>query len=166
MKFNLNIFLSLLALGLFAFSCSSDELPEPEVVEPPIGSERIIWTGTPTTFTKANGADPTQPENQDRLTDNVWITRGNSGGEIYNAQSENARIKNNSPQGTLWAEGSIDDIDNLTFATFRQAVGKPKNVVGKDLVLFLVADNTYVSVTFTSWTSRRGGGFAYTRSTP
>lgn len=165
MHFNWKLLSGFLFIALFAVACSSDELPEPEQPEPPSG-ERTVWTGTPTTFTKAAETDPTQPENQDRLTDNVWITRGNDGGQIYNAVSETSATKSSSPRGTQWAVGSINDIDNLTFAPFRTAVGNPKNVAGKELVLFLVEDNIYLSVTFTSWSANKRGGFGYTRSTP
>jgi hypothetical protein len=43
-------------------------------------SEGTVWSGERITFTKADGADPTAPENQDGITENVWITRGNDGG--------------------------------------------------------------------------------------
>lgn len=42
-------------------------------------------------------------------------------------------------------------IDNLTFRPFRIGVGQPKAVVGSDLVLYLVEDNVYITVKFTSW---------------
>ena len=57
-------------------------------------------------------------------------------------------------------------IDQLSFDDFRSAVGQPKEVVGKNLVLHLVDDNTYLSVKFTSWSSGNKGGFSYERSTP
>ena len=37
---------------------------------------QTFWTGPKITFTKADDADWTLEENQDRITDNVWITRG------------------------------------------------------------------------------------------
>lgn len=39
---------------------------------------QTIWAGTDLTFTKAANADWTLEANQDRLTNNVWITRQNS----------------------------------------------------------------------------------------
>ena len=33
------------------------------------------WTGREITFTKPDGADWQLPENQERITDNVWTTR-------------------------------------------------------------------------------------------
>ncbi len=124
-----------------------------------------LWKGSNTTFTKTDGADPSKAENQDRLTANVWITRGNGGGQIYNAAKENGSSKTTSPTGTKWAVGSIDQVSSLSFKDFRTAVSKPKNVIGKNLVMHLVSDNIYVSVKFTSWSSGKAGGFAYERST-
>ena len=51
-----------------------------------------------------------------------------------------------------------------SFRSFRDAI-KPSEVIGRDLVLFLVEDNTFLSVRFTSWSSDKEGGFAYERST-
>ena len=114
-------------------------------------------------FSKKDGADFSQESNQDRITSNVWITRGN-GGQIFNIAKENSANKANSPAGTLWAKGNVNNIDNLTFEPFRQAVGQPKAVVGSDLVLYLVDDDIYLSVKFTSWSQGKEGGFAYERS--
>lgn len=131
-----------------------------------------IWTGTNMTFTKGDQSDPTLESNQDRITDNVWITRpnkkedGKNGyGQIYNIKEESKPDENNSPVGTKWAVGTIDQIETLTFKKFRAAVGKPKNVVGKNLVMYLEKDDVYLSVKFTSWSQGEKGGFAYERST-
>ena len=124
-----------------------------------------VWTGANKTFTKSDGANPTLAANQDRLTSNVWITRGNNGGQIYNAAKESGANKQNSPVGTKWAIGTLNDIQSLTFKKFRAAVGSPKNVAGKNLVLYLEEDNIYVSVKFSSWSSGKKGGFSYSRST-
>lgn len=126
-------------------------------------SER--WNGPLVTFAKANGTDPAMEANQDRITDNVWLPRGNDGGQIYNAKTENDAGKSSSPAGTEWAVGTLDRVGELKFAAFRTAVGSPKNIVGKDLVLHLVEDDIYLSVKFTSWAQNKGGGFAYERST-
>ena len=131
-----------------------------------------IWTGTNMTFTKGDQSDPTLESNQDRITDNVWITRpnkkedGKNGyGQIYNIKEESKPDENNSPVGTKWAVGTIDQIETLTFKKFRAAVGKPKNVVGKNLVMYLENDDVYLTVKFTSWSQGEKGGFAYERST-
>lgn len=151
----------LFSILCFVFACTDDTVePTKEVSE-----DAVTWTGATTTFTKAADADPNLEENQDRITDDVWITRGNDGGQIFNAKDENSSNKENSPTGTLWAVGSIDNIENLTFEKFRTAVGSPKDVVDKDLVLFLEKDEIYLSVKFTSWAQGKSGSFTYERST-
>lgn len=161
MKSNSFLFFCAFAISLVTlFSCSSDRTAEiPEV------DAREIWTGTTITFEKADGASPEEASNQDRITDNVHITRGNEGSEIFNIKDENSATKGSSPSGTQWAIGAISDIDNLDFKSFRGAVDKPQDVVGKDLVLFLTADNIFLSVKFTKWSGGKAGGFAYERST-
>ncbi len=147
-------------------SCSTDE----EV--PGDTTSATIWKGSNKTFSKADGADHTQASNQDRLTSNVWITRAKNGGQIFNIAKESAANNSSSPAGTAWSVGSINNINSLTFTNFRSAVGKPKDVVGKNLVMHLIDDDIYLSVKFTSWSQGSGngqgggGGFSYERSTP
>ncbi len=125
-----------------------------------------IWTGATLTFTKSSGGDPTLASQQDALTDNVKITRGNTGGQIYNIVTESGYDKESSPAGTEWSLGTVDDIDNLTFEPFRAATGgKPKDVVGQNMVLHLITDDVYISIKFISWATKKAGGFAYERST-
>ena len=125
-----------------------------------------IWTGATLTFTKSSGGDPTLASQQDAITENVKITRGNTGGQIYNIVTEAAANSSVSPAGTEWALGTVNDIANLTFEPFRAATGgKPKDVVGQNMVLHLITDDVYISIKFTSWATGRAGGFAYERST-
>lgn len=145
----------LILISVCLTQCSNDTLEEPMPL--PIDDTMIA-------FSKDAGADPTQAANQDRITDNVWITRSNEGGQIYNAKTETVADKTNSPTGTRWAVGTVDNRDNLTFTPFREAVGLPKNVVGKDLVLHLMAEDIYIDVTFTEWTSGKAGSISYVRT--
>ena len=145
-------------------ACGEDEEP---MTGGGNGTENAtVWAGDNISFSKAAGANPADAASQDRLTSNVWLTRGNEGGQIYNAVTETASDKDTSPSGTLWAIGDIDDAATLDFQLFRAAVGEPQDVVGKDLVVFLQDDNILLSMNFTSWDMGRAGGFAYTRSTP
>ena len=125
-----------------------------------------VWTGTTKTFNKANNADWTQPENQDRLSDSVWITRQNTKG-IYNARLESGYSNNHSPEGTLWAFGTTADFESLDFKSWQEATGSnPSSMIDKDMVLFLVHDSIYIDIKFTNWTGGNGGGgFSYERST-
>ena len=83
-------------------SCDSDSL---DLGIPSLEST-TIWSGPTVTFQKADGDDPNLPENQDQLSNSVALTRGNNGGQIYNAVSETNSDKDNSPVGTLWARGT------------------------------------------------------------
>jgi len=142
------------------------DTPEGATVDANGCQKLSVWTGSLMTFTKVNGSDPTIAANQDRIRDNVWITRNNSeGGQIFNAVSESVASKNTSPLGTQWAEGKIADYASLTYTSFRTATVKPKNAVGKTFVVHLTQDNIYLSIKMLSWSCCRSGGFSYERST-
>jgi hypothetical protein len=132
--------------------------------------EPIIWTGPTTNFTKAAFADPTQPANQDRITPNVWITRGSSQG-IYNAKTESFFSHFFSPQGTEWATGTTANYSSLTYSDWNTWAkldnGGPPSTVGINAVVHLITDDIYIDIRFTSWSAGgSGGGFSYDRSTP
>ena len=147
-------------------SCDDDddEMMEEEMEMEMEAEGVVVWSGDTVTFTKADGANPADEANQDRITDNVWITRGNTGGQIYNAVEETSSDKEESPSGTLWAVGTTADIENLEFTMFRTAVDKPKDAVGIDLVMLLVQDSIALDLKITSWSQGPSGGFAYERS--
>ena len=126
--------------------------------------EEQVWSNNLITFTKLDNVDESLAENQDRISDNVWITRGVSGGQIYNAVVENVPNKDASPVGTEWAEGVINDYASLKYTTFRVATVKPKDAVGKTYVVHLVADNIYLSIKIISWSNNQAGGFSYQRT--
>ena len=126
----------------------------------------VIGRGATISFNKQDGTNQNLEENQDRIRNNVWITRGNSGGQIFNIAINSTANKIESPVGTEWAIGTLDEIDNLSFDYFRNAISRPKNVVGKNLVLHLIVDDIYLTVKFISWSQGKRGGFSYERSTP
>jgi len=153
----------LLLLSLFFVQCSNDELDDDMSIEE---MEELEMEET-INFSKSDSADPTSASSQDRITDNVWITRANNGGQIFNAKVEDSSSKSTSPTGTRWALGVASDKDNLDFQSFRETI-KPKEVVGKNLVMHLVEDDIYINVKFTSWSqggqNADAGGFDYTRT--
>jgi hypothetical protein len=149
--------LLLFQLSIFFISCSKEDIPNET-------SLSTIWNGPLKSFTKTDGSNASEETNQDRLTAKVWITRGNNGGQIYNAAQEDKSDKYKSPIGTEWAVGNINDLDKLIFYDFRIAI-QPKNIVGKDLVLHLIEEDIYLSVKFKSWSQGQKGGFSYERST-
>jgi hypothetical protein len=117
-------------------------------------------------FTRNDDVDPTSTANQDCITSSVCITRDNEGGGIYNALSESSFSGNSSPSGTQWALGTTDSLESLQFNAFRSTLDNEigNNIVDTDMVLYLEADEIYVDIRFTSWTSGgSGGGFSYVR---
>ena len=82
-----NTYKLILLLLVLLSACTYDTI-EPNIVIP--DDDQI-------TFTKADGADPALAENQDRITDNVWITRGNGGGQIFNIKLSQVSNKDNRP---------------------------------------------------------------------
>ena len=127
---------------------------------------QTVWDGPLMTFTKQNFDDPSSENSQDRITNLVWLTRGNSGGQLYNAKIESNSSKSNSPEDTRWAFGTTSNLGSLTFSTFR-GTSKPKLAVGQNMVVHLISDDIYIDIKITSWESgsNSGVGFSYERST-
>ena len=118
-------------------------------------------------FTKADDADPTQAANQDRLTSNVWLTRGGNRG-LYNIAKEAFFTHSVSPADTEWASGTTANYASLTYTdweTWARSVGNPPSTPGVNAVLHLKTDDIYLDIKFIFW-SMRSGGFSYERSTP
>ena len=138
------------------------------------GFSQNIWTGEKITFVKGNFDNPLTESSQDRITDLVWITRGNSN-VLFNAKTESSAEMSGfiSPADTEWAEGTSNDLNNLVFTDFKNAApknsaGSPKVklMVGRNYVLHLITDDIYIDLKMLSWRSGgNGGGFSYERST-
>jgi hypothetical protein len=141
-----------------------------------ISAAPIVWSGLTTTFSKANLANPLLAANQDAITASVKLTRGSSQG-LFNAASESSYSKATfaPPTGTAWAT----DLNNpgksitaanfaaLTFGSWRSAYANHvgPNIVNRDAVVHLTAEDIYLDLRFTAWTSGgAGGGFTYIRS--
>jgi hypothetical protein len=143
----------------------------------PASADPIVWTGPSITFTKPDFADWMLSANQDRLTDNVWLTRG-AMLPLFNIAAEPFYV-GGSPFDTEWAFGptqpgnpgpiSASNHANLVFDFFTgsldQAIGRNAVAYGPG-VLHLISDDIYLDIRFKSWTQESGGGFSYIRSTP
>ncbi len=129
-----------------------------------------VYTGPKITFTKASNADISLPENQDCITDNVWLVRASTEG-LFNIAQETSYNKPVSPANTEWAKGTTADIDNLTFNVWRVALdASPPGEVGVDYVLHIIDKDIYIDFKLLSWSNPRsgnaGGAYSYERSTP
>src|SRR3954465_8008219 len=144
----------------------------------PASADPLVWNGPMIAFTKPNFADWTLPVNQDRLTDNVWLTRGDTL-PLFNIAVDSSATSG-TPFDTEWAFGptqpgnpgpiSASNYANLVFNSFP---GSLDGAIGRNVVryspgvLHLMSDDIYLNITFTSWTQELGGGgFSYIRSTP
>ena len=127
-------------------------------------------------FTKEDNSDAALEQNQDRISENVWLTRATGGGALFNAFVEDSFEKEKSPMYTEWAIGNISQITNGDLLDFRvflfpqgsNYINKPP--LNTDIVLKLTnntsdtTDDAYYDIKFTSWTAGGAGGFSYTRS--
>jgi hypothetical protein len=130
---------------------------------PAAGEE--VWSGRDYYFEKEDYADWTLEANQDRITDQVWITR-KSGQGIFNIAQEDGYQYLHSPQDTEWATGDAVDWATLTFRTWEAwHGGYPPDMVGDDAVVHLISEDVYIDIRFEGWTiGGQGGGFSYYRA--
>ncbi|MDG1685139.1 MAG: T9SS type A sorting domain-containing protein [Flavobacteriaceae bacterium] len=149
------------------------------IIAPLLCYSQTIWSGSEITFTKANNADYTLEDHQDRITDDVWLTRNEIwGGALINFKQESQYVRGSSPLGTLWALGSTSDM-NLSFDNFRDfdgssgggGSGSNSPPMNQALVLKITngttseSDDIHIDIIFTYWGSGKSGAFTYTRST-
>ncbi|MGB2283131.1 MAG: T9SS type A sorting domain-containing protein [Flavobacteriaceae bacterium] len=141
------------------------------IIAPFLCYSQTVWTGPLMTFTKQNYDSPSSENSQDRITDLVWLTRGNRN-VLYNAKTESSASAYSSPADTEWAEGNTNNLTGLVFSNFKSAA--PQNngsanilgMVGKNYVLHLITEDIYIDLKILSWQGgKSGGGFSYTRST-
>lgn len=119
-------------------------------------------------FSKADNVDPLDPSNQDRITDDCWITRGLQNG-LFNAAQQSAWEYYSSPKGTLWKWGDAASANAWKFwyAALQEdsGIGGPGNQTFPFTMTMLLEDGAQFEIEFTNWTSGgSGGGFSYTRT--
>jgi len=132
---------------------------------------QTIWTGPTTNFTQTvhNSTD------SDVLVAGKVALSRNSAQWLFNTAAGETSAGDSSPLDTEWAFGSIENATSLSYTSFASyRDGNLGAVLGvaadggspASMVLHLINEDTYVSVTFTAWGEHGSGGFAYTRSTP
>ena len=126
-----------------------------------------VWDGPVISFAEMT-TDPTQPVNQDRMTANVWITRGPLQG-IFNAKTETQFTHFFSPADTQWANGNLTNYTSLPYTDWNTWAkitnGGPPSTVEVNAVVHLVSDDIYLGLKFKFW-GVTGGLFSYERTTP
>jgi hypothetical protein len=144
----------------------------------PWAGAQTVWSGYDFSFAKANGTDHTLPENQDRITSNIWLSRAITQG-LFNVASETSwdltspidtewATDLNNPEETIaatnWAELTFDPWISSYGGTLSGQL--PSRLIGRNAVVHLISDNIYLDLRFTAWTQGSGGGFAYLRALP
>ena len=117
-------------------------------------------------FTKPDSADWTLPENQDRISANVWITRKHNQSIFNIAQEDGYSGTAGSPTGTLWANTTTAAADSGSYTNFvGMHGGSSQSIINDTISLYLPQDSLYFDVVFTSYTGQNnGGGFSYIRT--
>ena len=131
---------------------------------------QTYWNGPETSFYNPGVSGDVAT---DDITADVEITRGTDSGGLYNAFDEGGASSGTSPDGTLWAEGTLsqytNDPDSFDFEPcLLEAGNSPPGYVGTTFVVYLVNDNIYLELTLTNWGGQGGNGpknFGYLRST-
>src|ERR1035441_5223037 len=129
------------------------------LVAPLVTEAATIWNGPP--VSESNASEP------DKITANVWITRGGSQG-LYNAKTETSFTHFFSPADTEWADGTTANYNTLSYTDWntwaKNIHGGPPGTVGVAAVVHLITDDIYIDITFTSW--GEFGPYSYMRATP
>jgi len=149
------------------------------MASPTSTSAQTVWSGLTLEFSKAAFADPASAEGQDRITDNVWLTRAVQRG-LFNASQESAYVDNVSPVDTEWATDlmptnagetiAATNWDDLDFTDWIGAYGGmgsqdlPFRLTSRNAVVHLITDDVYLDLQFTSWNIAGGGAFSYLRA--
>ena len=113
------------------------------LIAPILCYSQTVWNGPLMTFNKQNYDSPSSENSQDRITDLVWLTRGNRN-VLYNAKTESSASAYSSPADTEWAEGNTNNLAGLVFSNFKSAA--PQNN-GSANILGMVGKN-YVWLIF------------------
>jgi len=131
------------------------------------GTATEIWSGRTFGFAKNPFGNPALPQNQDRISPTVWITRASSKG-IFNAALETSYAHDVSPKNTEWATGDAVNHAALTFAPWEVwNLMDPPSFVGVNACMHIIDADIYLDIVFTDWGgSTSGGSFSYLRALP
>ena len=105
------------------------------------------------------------PENQDRITSSVWITRKHNQSIFNIAQEDGYSVSNSSPTGTLWSNAATENTQSSDYTSFvAMHGGNPQSIINDTVSLYLPDYERYFDLIFLSFSGGdSGGGFSYTR---
>ena len=134
-----------------------------------LGSGDLNWSiasilgGTQiVTVSKENYADRFLEENQDRIADDVWISR-DTGGGFFNAVTKNTGSSEGVIEGTEWAEGPSLRPQG-PYDEYRESYDDPQYWIGNPYTLYVESTRKYYDLIVDFWQgSAEGGGFSYHR---
>jgi hypothetical protein len=123
-----------------------------------------LWTGPNTNYTQS-AAHP-----EDVLIPGAVSLSRNFSHWLFNTNTDHFGASTGTPSDTEWAFGALTNFASLSYKTFDLYRNGDLSAVlvavpPKPMVVHLINENIYLSLTFTAWPSG-GGFFAYTRSTP
>jgi len=128
-----------------------------------------LTSGSNVSFTRSNFGSQV-----DSVSTTVKLTRANEYSFIFNTVYETEFNFGSSPANTLWNSDGWTNLSNIkdrTYVDLMSAVNDGSGndieslVVGREFIMYIVSEDRYFKVKFTSWTpADGGGGFAYTRS--
>lgn len=128
----------------------------------PMARSATIWNGPNITWTKS-GSTPSDTI----IPGKVVLTRGGRDVLYNTAAGESFANGISSPKDTEWAFGSIANATSLSY----QSLDSMRNgflagiLVGNQMVMHVISQDIYISITFTVWGSHGAGTVSYTRST-
>ena len=120
-----------------------------------------LWTGRNINFTQSASL-----ESDVILPGKVVLTRGGNQ-VLFNTAAGETFPGASSPADTEWAFGTLNNFSSLTY----QSLESMRNgdlallILNQPMVMHLINEDIYLSVTFTAWGQHAAGGFSYTRST-
>ena len=127
-----------------------------------LANATTIWNSNWIYFEEQSSPNYTDPLNQDYITSNVTLTRGDwytliniSAGDTIGGKSI--------PTGTEWAWGTTNNLSEATFDTFVNWSDDWANhdILNESVIIHLIDDDIYIDIKFTSWSLDE---FAYIRS--
>jgi hypothetical protein len=121
-----------------------------------------LWTGPNTNFTQSASSKT------DVLVPGAVSFTRDATEVLFNPAGGDAGPSPSTPSDTEWAFGILANYTALDYQTF----GSLRNgdlaalIIGHPMVVHLVKEDIYLSLTFSAWGQHGVGGFSYSRSTP